>query len=69
MFFLLFSIATAIRLGALVESTSTKSSNKALLFKDINFMVIYSLKYLEKTIIIININLKYIKNKEKNGKP
>jgi hypothetical protein len=32
-------------------------------------MVVRSLKYPEKTIITANINLKYIKNKEKDRKP
>jgi len=66
---LLLSVATAIRLGALVKSASAKGSNKALLFKDIDLIVVRSLKYPEKTIIIANINLKYVKNKEKDRKP
>ena len=69
MFFLLFSAVIATRLGAFVESVSVKGSNKALLFKDINFMVVCSLKHPKKTIIIANVNLKYVKNKEKDGKP
>ena len=47
---------------------STKSSNKVLSFKDIDLIVVRSLKHPKKTTIIINVNLKYIKNKEKNGK-
>jgi hypothetical protein len=47
---------------------STKGSNKALLFKDINFIVVHSLKHPKKTIIIANVNLKYIKNQKKDRK-
>jgi len=65
----LFSAATAIRLGALVESASAKGSNKAVWFKNINIMVIYSEKHSNKNTIIVNINLEYIKNKEKDSKP
>jgi hypothetical protein len=66
---LFLSIAIAIRLGALIKSASAKGSNKVLLFKDINLIVVRSLKYPKKTIIITNINLKYVKNKERDRKP
>ena len=66
---LLLSIAIATRLGALIESASAKGSNKALSFKDISLIVVRSLKHPKKTTIIANINLKYIKNKERDGKP
>jgi hypothetical protein len=66
---LLLSIAIATRLGAFIKSASAKGSNKALLFKDINLIVVRSLKHPEKTIIIVNVNLKYVKNKERDGKP
>jgi hypothetical protein len=66
--FLLFSAAIAIRPGALVKSVSAKGSNKALLFKNIDFMVVRGLKHPKKTIIITNVNLEHIKNKEKDGK-
>ena len=58
-----------MRPGALVESVSTKGSNKALLFKDIEFMKIYSLQEPKQSTIVVNINLKHVKNKEKDGKP
>ena len=66
---LLLSAATATRPGALVESASAKGSNKALSFKDINLMVVRSLKHPEKTTIIANVNLEHVKNKERDGKP
>jgi hypothetical protein len=47
---------------------SAKGSNKALSFKDINFIVVRGLKHPKKTTIIANINLKYVKNKEKDRK-
>ena len=65
---LLLSAATAIRPGALVESASAKGSNKAVWFKNINVIVIYSEKHSNKSIIVVNVNLEYIKNKEKDGK-
>jgi len=66
---LLLSIATAIKLGALVESASAKGSNKAVWFKNINIIVICSKEHSNKSIVVVNINLEYIKNKEKDGKP
>jgi hypothetical protein len=66
---LLLSAAIATRPGALVESASAKGSNKAVWFKNINIIVIYSEKCSNKSIIVVNINLKYIKNKEKDSKP
>ena len=65
---LLLSIATAIRLGALVESASAKGSNKAVWFKNINVIVICSKKHSNKSTIVVNVNLEYIKNKEKDSK-
>jgi hypothetical protein len=47
---------------------SAKGSNKVLLFKDIDFIVVYGLKHPKKIIIIANVNLKYVKNKEKDRK-
>jgi hypothetical protein len=47
---------------------SAKGSNKALLFKNIDFMVVRGLKHPKKTIIIANMNLEHIKNKEKDRK-
>ncbi|XTI94535.1 hypothetical protein V2W45_1473694 [Cenococcum geophilum] len=55
---LLLSVAIAIRLGALVESASAKGSNKAVYKKRSN-----------KSIIMVNMNLEHIKNKEKDSKP
>ncbi|OCL00062.1 uncharacterized protein K441DRAFT_537732, partial [Cenococcum geophilum 1.58] len=66
---LLFSVAIAIKPDALVESASTKGSNKAVYFKNINIIVIYSKKHSNKSTVIVNINLEYIKNKEKDSKP
>ena len=51
-----------------MESASAKGSNKAVWFKNINIIVIYSEKHSNKSIIIVNINLEYIKNKEKDSK-
>ena len=51
-----------------MESASAKDSNKAVWFKNINIMVIYSEKYFNKNIIVVNINLEHIKNKEKDSK-
>jgi hypothetical protein len=65
--FLLFSAAIATRLGALVESASAKGSNKAIWFKNINIMVVCSEKRSNKSMIVVNVNLKHIKNKEKDG--
>jgi hypothetical protein len=36
-------MATAIRPGAVIKSATTKGSNKALLFKDIELIKVYSL--------------------------
>ena len=68
MLLLLLSVAIAIRLGALVESASAKGSNKAVWFKNINIIVIYSKEHFNKSIVVVNINLEYIKNKEKDSK-
>jgi len=51
-----------------VESASTKGSNKAVWFKNINIIVIRSKKHSNNSIIIVNINLEHIKNKEKDSK-
>jgi len=51
-----------------VESASAKGSNKAVWFKNINIIVICSKKYSNKNMIVVNINLEYIKNKEKDSK-
>ena len=51
-----------------MESASTKGSNKAVLFKNINIIVICSEKYFNKNTIVVNINLEYIKNKKKGGR-
>ena len=51
-----------------MESTSAKSSNKAVWFKNINIIVIYSEKHSNKNTIVVNVNLEYIKNKEKDSK-
>jgi Protein of unknown function (DUF3435) len=66
---LLLSAATAIRPGALVESASAKGSNKAVWFKNINVIVVYSEEHSNKSMVVVNINLEHIKNKEKDGKP
>jgi hypothetical protein len=52
-----------------VESASTKGSNKAVWFKNINVIVVYSEKHSNISIIIVNVNLEHIKNKEKDSKP
>ena len=51
-----------------MESASTKGSNKAVWFKNINVIIICSKKHSNKNTIVVNINLEYIKNKEKDSK-
>jgi len=51
-----------------VESASAKGSNKAVWFKNINIIVICSEEHSNKSMIVVNINLEHIKNKEKDGK-
>jgi hypothetical protein len=63
------SAATAIRPGAIVESASAKGSNKALLFKNIELLKVCSIVDPSRSTIVANINLKNVKNKEKDGKP
>jgi hypothetical protein len=65
---LLLSAATAIRPRAIVESASAKGSNKALLFRNIKLLKVRSIADPSWSTIIANINLKNVKNKEKNGK-
>jgi hypothetical protein len=48
---------------------SVKGSNKALSFKDIEFMKVCSLQEPRQSTIVVNINLKHVKNKEKDRKP
>jgi len=45
---------------------SNKGSNKALWFKDIEIIKVYSFKNSKRNTIIMIVNLKYIKNKEKD---
>ena len=63
---LLLSVATAIQLGALIKSVSNKGSNKALQFKDVEIIKVYSLKDSKQNTIIATVNLEYIKNKKKD---
>ncbi|KAF1994495.1 hypothetical protein P154DRAFT_447496, partial [Amniculicola lignicola CBS 123094] len=62
---LLLSTTTATWLGALIKSVSNKGSNKALYFKDIELIKVHYISNLSKSTIIANMNLEYIKNKEK----
>jgi hypothetical protein len=66
---LLLSAATAIRPRAIVESASAKGSNKALSFRNIKLLKVRSIIDPSRSTIVANINLKNVKNKEKNGKP
>ncbi|KAF1994104.1 hypothetical protein P154DRAFT_448433, partial [Amniculicola lignicola CBS 123094] len=54
--------------GVLIKSISNKGSNKVLYFKDIALIKVYSLKDPKQSTIIVNINLVYIRNKEKDRK-
>ncbi|XTI87214.1 hypothetical protein V2W45_1467815 [Cenococcum geophilum] len=47
----------------------TKPLYSFIRFKNINVIVIYSKKRSNKSIIIVNVNLEHIKNKEKNNLP
>jgi hypothetical protein len=58
---------TAIKPGTLIESTSAKGSNKAVWYKNINIIVVYSEKHPDKSTVMVNVNLEYIKNKEKDS--
>jgi hypothetical protein len=66
---LLLSATTAIRPGAIVKSASAKGSNKALLFKNIELLKVCSIVDPSRSTIVANVNLKNVKNKEKDGKP
>ena len=48
---------------------AAKGSNKALSFKDIKLIKVYSLQNPKQSTIVANISLEHIKNKEKDGKP
>jgi HD superfamily phosphodiesterase len=63
------SAATATRPGAIVESASAKGSNKALSFENIELLKVYSIIDPSQSTIVANVNLKNVKNKEKDGKP
>jgi hypothetical protein len=60
---LLLGAATAMRPGALVESASSKGSNKAFSFKNIELIKVRSLTDLGQSTIVANVNLEHIKNK------
>ncbi|KAL5404076.1 hypothetical protein PMIN04_012660 [Paraphaeosphaeria minitans] len=64
---LLLSAATATRPGALVESASNKGSNKALCFKDVSLMKVPSLTDPNRSVLVANVNLVHVKNKERDG--
>ena len=64
----LLSGATSIRPGALVESGSTRGSNKALLYEHIIVIKIYDTTDKEWSTIIIGVNLVYIKNSREKGR-
>ncbi|KAL5405073.1 hypothetical protein PMIN06_010286 [Paraphaeosphaeria minitans] len=64
---LLLSAATATRPGALVESASDKGSNKALCFKDVSLMKVPSLTDPNRSVLMVNVNLVHVKNKERDG--
>ncbi|XP_014553171.1 hypothetical protein COCVIDRAFT_40741 [Bipolaris victoriae FI3] len=61
--------AIATRLGAIVESTSAKGSNKSLSFRNIELLKVRSTVDPSRSTIVANVNLENIKNKEKDGKP
>ncbi|KAL5380681.1 hypothetical protein PMIN03_010533 [Paraphaeosphaeria minitans] len=64
---LLLSAATATRPGALVESASNKGSNKALCFRDVSLMKVPSLTDPKRSVLVANVNLVHVKNKERDG--
>lgn len=64
---LLLSAATATRPGALVESASNKGSNKALCFRDVSLMKVPSLTDPNRSVLVANVNLVHVKNKERDG--
>ncbi|KAF9729895.1 hypothetical protein PMIN01_11828 [Paraphaeosphaeria minitans] len=64
---LLLSAATATRPGALVESASNKGSNKALCFKDVSLMKVHILTDPNRSVLMANVNLVHVKNKERDG--
>lgn len=64
---LLLSAATATRPGALVESASNKGSNKALCFKDVSLMKVPSRTDPNRSVLVANVNLVHVKNKERDG--
>ncbi|KAI1510323.1 DUF3435 domain containing protein [Pyrenophora tritici-repentis] len=66
---LLLSAATATRPGAIVESASAKGSNKSLSFRNIELLKVRSTVDPSRSIIVANVNLENIKNKEKDRKP
>ena len=68
MLLLILGAAIGIRLGALIKSSSTKGSNKVFKFKDIKLILVYNLLDYKHSIIIVNINLEYIKNSKKDRK-
>ncbi|KAL5371230.1 hypothetical protein DPSP01_014407 [Paraphaeosphaeria sporulosa] len=64
---LLLSAATATRPGALVESASDKGSNNALCFKDVSLMKVPSLADPNRSVLMANVNLVHVKNKDRDG--
>ena len=67
---LLLSVATATRPGALVESASNKGSNKgsnkALCFGDVSVMKVPNLPDPKRSVLVANVNLVHVKNKERD---
>jgi hypothetical protein len=66
---LLLSTATVTRPGAIVESASAKSGDKAPLFMNYELMKVCSIKDRSQSTVVVNVNLENVKNKEKDGKP
>ncbi|KAF1952746.1 hypothetical protein CC80DRAFT_421777, partial [Byssothecium circinans] len=55
--------------GALIKSASNKRSNKALYFRDVSLIKAPSLKDPKQSVLMANVNLVHVKNKERNRIP
>lgn len=66
---LLLSAATSTRPGALVEAFSDNGNNNVLCFKDVELMIVRSIKDPQKHIPVAHVNLEHVKNEDKSGTP
>ena len=65
---LLLSAIIAIKLGALVKSSSARGSNKALLYRNIIIIRVYNIRDLNQTTTLATIDLIHIKNSGGKGR-